>query len=205
MGTLNQIRFYFSFRSPYAWLAAERLQAELGDLPVTIELIPIYPTKELFPNDPVSLPNKVRYIVQDVVRLTRQAGLKLRFPSVADPDWALPHAAFLGAQAEGAARPFMLEMFRSRWSLGLDLGADNVICEAAERAGLDAGKIVTAAHSEQLQSQVADNFRRGIEEDRIFGVPSFVYGKHLFWGQDRMQHLREAVLRTDAGTQPGAN
>ena len=58
MGTLDQIRFYFSFRSPYAWLAAERLEADLGDLPVPVELIPICPTKELFPNDPVSLPNK---------------------------------------------------------------------------------------------------------------------------------------------------
>jgi 2-hydroxychromene-2-carboxylate isomerase len=41
-GTDNgSIRFYFSFRSPYAWLAAERLESELGDLAVSIDRIPI--------------------------------------------------------------------------------------------------------------------------------------------------------------------
>ena len=52
----SPIRFYFSFRSPYAWLAAEKLDATLGDLAVAVERIPIYPTPEEFPNDPAALP-----------------------------------------------------------------------------------------------------------------------------------------------------
>ena len=87
----NSIRFYFSFRSPYAWLAAERLDSELGDLGVPIERIPIYPTPELFPNDPSALPNKQAYLIQDIPRLAREQGLKIRFPSSSDTDWALSH------------------------------------------------------------------------------------------------------------------
>ena len=48
----STIRFYYSFRSPYAWLAAEKLEAELGDLGVEFEHVPVYPKPELFPNDP---------------------------------------------------------------------------------------------------------------------------------------------------------
>ena len=48
-GNRQSIRFYFSFRSPYAWLAAERLEADLGNLGVAIERLPIYPTPETFP------------------------------------------------------------------------------------------------------------------------------------------------------------
>ena len=77
----NRIRFYFSFRSPYAWLAAERLDAEFADLGVEIDSIPIYPTPETFPNDPVATPNKSAYVFQDVTRLTRAMGLKLRRPA----------------------------------------------------------------------------------------------------------------------------
>ena len=55
----TSIRFYFSFRSPYAWLAAERLEPELGGLGVPIERIPVYPTPGLFPNDPAAMPTKI--------------------------------------------------------------------------------------------------------------------------------------------------
>lgn len=198
-GATASIRFYFSFRSPYAWLAAERLEPELGGLGVAIERIPVYPTPALspalFPNDPATISAKVAYIVQDIRRLVRERGLTVRFPSAADPDWSLSHAAFLGAQQQGAGHEFMLEAFRKRFCEGLDLGDDDVIADAAHRAGLDRGTILAAAHSDALRSEASDGFRLGIECDGIFSVPSFVYAGKLYWGQDRMHFLRAAVAR----------
>lgn len=98
----NSIRFYFSLRSPYAWLAAERLESELGGLGVPVELLPIYPTAEVFPNDPAAVPEKVAYMVQDILRLTREHGLTVRFPSSTDPDWSVSHAAVLHAHRQGS-------------------------------------------------------------------------------------------------------
>jgi len=194
----DRIRFYFSFRSPYAWLAAERLESELGELGVPVERLGVYPTPELFPNDPAAMPAKIAYIVQDVARLAREQGLALHFPMAPDPDWSLSHAAFLGAQRVGAEHPFMLEMFRQRFGRGLDLGDDDVIAEAALRAGLDAGDMVGAAHSDELRARASAGWREGMERDRIFGVPSFVYAGRLYWGQDRMRFLRSAVERKAA-------
>jgi len=193
--TPNSIRFYFSFRSPYAWLATERLESELGDLGVEIVRLPIYPTPELFPHDPAAMPDKVAYMVQDVSRLARERGLTLRFPSPADPDWSLSHAAFLGAERQGMGHRFMLEAFRKRFGEGLDLGEDSVIADAARGAGLDPDAILSAAHSEALRAEASAGWRRGVERDRIFGVPSFVYAGKLYWGQDRMHFLRSAVVR----------
>ncbi len=191
----NSIRFYFSFRSPYAWLATERLESELGDLGVEIARLPIYPTPELFPNDPAAMPDKVAYIVQDIARLARERGLTVRFPSAADPDWSISHAAFLGAERQGAGQSFMLEVFRKRFGEGLDLGDDSVIADAARRAGLDPEAILSAAHSEELRAEASAGWRLGVQRDRIFGVPSFVYAGKLYWGQDRMHFLRSAVAR----------
>lgn len=191
----NSIRFYFSFRSPYAWLATERLESELGDLRVEIVRLPIYPTPELFPNDPGAMPDKVAYMVQDIRRLARERGLAVRFPSAADPDWSISHAAFLAAERQGAGHRFMLEVFRKRFCEGLDLGEDSVIADAARRVGLDADTIVSAAHAEELRAEASAGWRLGIERDRIFGVPSFVYAGKLYWGQDRMHFLRSAVAR----------
>ncbi|MBI1818087.1 MAG: DsbA family protein [Deltaproteobacteria bacterium] len=189
------IRFYFSFRSPYAWLAAERLETEIGILGVPIERIPVYPTPELFPNLFVTTPARIAYLVQDIRRLVRERGLTVQFPSAVDPDWSLSHAAFLGAQQQGAGHMFMVEAFRKRFCEGLDLGDDDVIANAAHRAGLDRGTILAAAHSDALRAEASEGFRLGMQRDGIFGAPSFVYAGKLYWGQDRMHFLRDAVVR----------
>jgi 2-hydroxychromene-2-carboxylate isomerase len=191
----DAIRCYFSFRSPYAWFAAERLEGELGDLGVPIERIPIYPTPELFPNDPTALPDKAAYIVQDVPRLARELGLSVRFPERSDTDWALPHAAFLAAQEQGEGQRFMIETFRQRFGEGRDLGEDDVVAEAATRAGLDAASVVAAGHSEALRAEASAGWRLAMERDHVFGVPTFVYADRLYWGQDRMRFVRGAVER----------
>lgn len=194
----SSIRFYFSFRSPYAWLAAERLDSELGDLGVPIERIPIFPTPELFPNDPAAMPAKQAYLLQDIPRLARERGLKVRFPPSSETDWALSHAAFLGAQRHGTGQRFMVEVFRKRFCEGLDLGDDAVVADAAREAGLDPDEMLTAGHSEALRAEVSSGWRIAVERDRIFGVPSFLYAGKLYWGQDRMHFLRSAVLRKAA-------
>jgi 2-hydroxychromene-2-carboxylate isomerase len=194
-GNQSSIRFYFSFRSPYAWLATERLESELGDLGVDIARLPVYPTSELFPNDPAAMPHKIAYIVQDIRRLARERGLTVRFPSAADPDWSISHAAFLGAERQGTGQRFMLEMFRKRFGEGLALERDDVITDAARRSGSDPDAILSAAHSEELRAEASAGWRLGVERDGIFGVPSFVYAGKLYWGQDRMHFLRSAVVR----------
>jgi 2-hydroxychromene-2-carboxylate isomerase len=208
-GTQQSIRFYFSFRSPYAWLAAERLESELGDLGVPIERLPIYPTPGLFPNDPAAMPDKVAYTVQDILRLVRERGLTVRFPPPGDPDWALSHAAFLGVRHQGAQHPdaehrFMLAVFRKRFCDGLDLGEDGVIADAARAVDLDPAAILSAAHSQELRAAASAGWRLAVERDRIFGVPSFVYAGKLYWGQDRMHFLRSAVLRKSGVVPRGA-
>ncbi len=194
-GTDGAIRFYFSFRSPYAWLASERLEAELDDLGVPIERIPIYPTPELFPNDPAAMPDKVAYMVQDVARLARERGLAVRFPPAGDPDWSLSHAAFLGARQREGAHRFLLELFRQRFVLGRDLGEEESIADAARRADLPPDAALADAHKGALRAEAAAGWRRAAERDRVFGVPSFVYAGRLYWGQDRMHFLRSAVER----------
>jgi 2-hydroxychromene-2-carboxylate isomerase len=192
------VRFYFSFRSPYAWLAAERWQAELGDLTPAVEHVPFYPTPATFPNDPTRVPAKFAYVVQDLLRLARDFELTVRPPPALDTDWGRAHAAYLGIRAAEPARAeaFMLEMFRARFSRGLDVALPEVITQAAELAGTDARAATEAAASPALHAQVAGNFVAGQQQHGIFGAPSFVYRDQLYWGHDRMHHLRRALLET---------
>ena len=167
----------------------------MGDLGVPIERLPIYPTLEDAPEFFATRPDKTAYLVQDIARLARERGLTVRFPPPGDPDWALSHAAFLGAQRHAAAHQFMLQIFHQRFCEGLDLGDERVIAAAAREVGLDPEAIVSAAHSHELRATAAAGWRRAVERDGIFGVPSFVYAGKLYWGQDRMHFVRGAVIR----------
>ncbi len=193
------IRFYWSFRSPYAWLAAERLADEYADIGAPVEHVPVFPTADLFPNDPSAHPAKVAYLVQDVSRLARERGLSLRFPQSADTDWALPHAAFLEAERQGAGTAFQLGVFRKRFGEGRDVGDEAVVAEASREAGLDPAAVVKAGRDPAQREQVAAGWAQGMERDGIFGVPSFVYAGRLYFGQDRMHFLRSAVARKSGG------
>jgi 2-hydroxychromene-2-carboxylate isomerase len=193
------VRFYFSFRSPYAWFAAERWSVEIGAAG-NADHIPFYPTPETFPNDPTRFPAKFAYVIQDVRRLAKHFGLPLGRLHSLDTDWARAHAAYLGVRAEApeGAERFLLEMFRARFSRGLDVAADRVIEEAAERAEVSAAVATRGAASRELQAEVSGNFRLGQERDGIFGAPSFAYDGQLFWGHDRLPHLRAALVEARA-------
>ncbi len=188
-----EVRFYFSFRSPYSWLALERWDSLLGELPIRRELVPIYPEPGNFPNDPAAVPAKVKYIGQDLLRLTRAFGLSLMPPVSLDTDWANAHAAYISANEAGKGDAFALSLSRARWCEHKDVGLDEVIFEVADRVGLDGAVTVSDAHVESTRELVSQNMARGREEDGIFGVPTFIFDGQMFWGQDRMEFVAAAV------------
>ena len=90
------VRFYFSFRSPYSWLATFRIYHLEDKLPVSFDLVPVFPPKD-YKNDPETQLNKKDYIRNDVKRIANAYGLNVCFPNPFDTNWVRPHSAFLYA------------------------------------------------------------------------------------------------------------
>ena len=88
----DHLKFYFSFRSPYSWLAMYRINLLRDELPVELQLIPIFPPKDK-ENFMLSDKNKVRYIVKDVNRIASAYGMDLNWPEPFDTDWLVVHSA----------------------------------------------------------------------------------------------------------------
>ncbi len=196
MSEAERIRFYFSFRSPFAWFAAEQLEERFEGLDVEFDLRAIYPSAGNFPNDPTLVPNKARYFVQDMLRNARRLGLEVEFPESVDIDWSPSHVAAAAAVEAGGGVAFVLELYRKRWSEGADISSEAIIAEAAKNAGLDAAAIVAATREPDRQARAAAAWDEAAEEDGVFGVPSFVFRDKLYWGQDRMDFVRDAVIRS---------
>ena len=190
----DQVRFYFSFRSPYSWLAFLRIGPALAKLPVELDVIPVFPPPD-FPNDPTAVPAKAAYITRDVQRIADAYGLEVKLPDKLDTDWIRPHAAFLFAKDAGKGDAFAKALFAARWQQGLDVGENAVMTNAARATGVDPDGLVAAADDEPMHKRVWTGMMQAAGEDGIFGVPYFAYRGETFWGNDRIEWLVRAIRR----------
>jgi len=187
-------QFVFSFRSPYAWIAARWVLPQLSP-ELELQWRPFFPLPS-FSNFPPPLDAKTQYLVRDVVRLVRHYGGDVSFPSAHDPNWALPHCAFLEADARGKGREFALAVWDARFGKGHDVGEPEVVARAAESVGLDVQAILDAALDEAHQRELVSRVQRDYDEAGIFGVPTLILPRgSRYWGHDRIEWaIREGRL-----------
>lgn len=184
------VRMYFAFRSPYSWMATERIAQE------GIEIDPvafIMPPADTPPPNPISSPAKGAYVARDVVRLSKRLGFAFVLPDPFDIDFSRPNNVFQLAKEEDRALAFMLAAYRARFVEGRNISEDDVLCDIAVEAGIDPDATLVAADSTDLRARSLMELGKTLEIDRPFGVPFFVYQGEPFWGQDRIDLLLETV------------
>ncbi len=191
----NTVKFYFSFRSPYSWLAFSRIEKELTGLPVGLDYIPIFPPSQAGSSDGLNPPGeKSRYIVRDISRFAEAYGLPLKFPRRLDTDWSKSHRGFLFAQEKGKGREYGLKVYSARFSEGRDVGDQSLLGEIALACGLDQQEFFQSLIGSSYAAQIKECFGKA-QIDGVFGVPIFVYRDEMFWGNDRIEWLVRKVKK----------
>jgi len=191
------VKFYFSFRSPYSWLAYNRIEKELAGLPVKLEYLPLVPPPQAMSSERLNPPReKARYIAKDVSRFAEAYGLSLKFPRPFDTDWSKPHGGFLFAQEKG--QEFGLKVYGARFSEGKDVGDLGLLDKIALSCGLDQEEFLQSLNESRYHAQMEKCLAEA-QTDGIFGVPTFIYRGEMFWGNDRIEWLVKAIERSIKG------
>ncbi len=182
----GSVEFVFSFRSPYAWIAARRVLPMVHP-DTEVRWTPFFPLPS-FANFGNLIPVRARYNIEDLLRLSRAYDLEFGRPPLAEPDWSIPHAAFVHAEREGCGPEFGLALADSRWHAGEDVASAEVIGKVAESVGLDGDAAVSASSNAGLRARLTEEIEVNYRERGIFGVPMFVLPDgQRFWGHDRME------------------
>jgi 2-hydroxychromene-2-carboxylate isomerase len=193
---------YFSFRSPYSYLAVGRYRAMAEAWGVDIALKPVYPLAIRQPDFfERNHSNWLRYMMIDVMRLAQFHGIRFGAPR---PDPIVqdvmtrkiaedqPYIRRITCLAQSAARRgqglvFAHEVGQLIWG-----GAENWhegahLAGAAERAGLNLGELDAelAADGDALEAEIAAN-QAALESAGHWGVPTVVLNGEPFFGQDRI-------------------
>ncbi len=181
------LRFYFSFRSPYSWLAFYRINLIQDKLPVEIQMIPVFPAKDK-EGIMLSDQNKLKYIIKDINRVSSAYGLSIKWPKPFDTDWLAVHVAYIYAQEQGKGLPFCLALYNARFLEGKDIGDEQILRETATAIGLEADALIDAQSKRQYKRTLLQGMA-GAKKEGVFGVPYFVYKDSAYWGNDRLEWL----------------
>ncbi|HEX3808442.1 MAG TPA: 2-hydroxychromene-2-carboxylate isomerase [Rhizomicrobium sp.] len=200
------IDLFWSFRSPYSYLATPRLLEMERTYDLTVNVRAVYPlavrSGEFF--DQVN-PLWIPYLLRDTYRISQMLGLPYRWPRPdpvkIDPATrkALPDQPYIhrltrlgcAAAEEGRGLPFLYEVSRVIWSGDVD-GWDqgDHLAKAAARAGLDLAELdaKTSAEPEKYEAIIQAN-QKAHRDAGHWGVPTMVFQGEPFFGQDRLEIL----------------
>jgi len=187
----DKVQFYFSFRSPYSWLALYRISLIHNELPVEIQLIPVFPSRDK-DNVMLSDQKKVKYIVKDVNRIATAYGLDMKWPESFDTDWLAVHIAYIYATEQDKGIPFCLAVYHARFVEGKDVGDEMIMREISLACGLDADTLIEAQTKRQYKRTLLQGMASAGEKG-VFGVPFFVYKDSIYWGNDRLEWLLREI------------
>jgi len=85
-------------------------------------------------------------------------------------------------------------LFEGCWVHNKNMADEAELNVIIEEAGLDSSAIIKLAKSETAEQRYEKNTDEAIELG-LFGVPTYVIENELFWGQDRLEFVREKISR----------
>ena len=188
------LEFFFSFRSPYSYLAAVQLQQRLPSLSLPLAVRPVLPMAMRGFKIPLA---KRMYIVHDATREAKNLGIP--FGLISDPigEGALRCLkVFSLATGAGQQLDFLVSAGRGAWAEAIDLSTDRGLRKVCERAGIN-----WAAAQRCLQEPLPNYAQANLDalqDMGYWGVPSFRLGEFTSWGNDRMWMLDELQRRIAA-------
>jgi 2-hydroxychromene-2-carboxylate isomerase len=183
------VTLFFNFRSPYCYLASKQLWPILDDYDTRLLWRPVGGWDLRSPPDRAR--SKMPLTRQDVARFARRLGIPVNPPPAAtDPTPA--GAGSLLAEKKGLLRPYIVGVMRAEWAQGRDIGDPQVLLDVGEGIGLVreelAAAISDSTNLAQLERNAGEAARMG-----VIGVPTFVIGEQIFWGQDRIDFVLDEL------------
>ena len=197
---------YYSFRSPYSYLATGRIVELTKKYDVNVNFRPVYPLAvrkaDFFKTVNPMWP---RYVLLDIVRVAQMEGIPLAWPQpdpivmdfetmeISKEQPYIYRLVRLGIAAalEGKGLAFADEVSRVIWTGEVKGWHEGDHLEkAVARAGLDLEEMDRAveAKPECYDGIAADN-QKALEEAGHWGVPTMVFNGEPFFGQDRLDVL----------------
>lgn len=195
----SPIIFYYDYSSPFAYLAAHKINdlAKLYDRTVDWRPTLLGAVFKLNGNTPLmDQPLKGDYSRRDLARCARLMGLPLEFPE------SFPFLSVAAARAtwwlkdkdETLAQKVALAFFNAAFQEMKEINNAEAVIEIAAANGVDPDELRAALNDADVKEKLKTEVGASIEAG-VCGAPFFIVDGEPFWGADRLDHV-EQWLRT---------
>ena len=201
MVNANYIEFYFDCSSPWTYLAfseilplSQRYSLEIYWKPILVGGVFNNVNKDVYEFRKKPNPLKLNYSNGDLHLWSKVRGISISFPEVFPVNSVKAMRGCLYAKKENQLVEFANNLFKAYWSEGIDISQEDLLLRIAKNSNLDTKKFkkfITSQEAKDLLIKNTDELiRRG-----GFGSPTFFYKENMFFGNDRLHLLEEAITK----------
>ena len=193
------LEFFFDLGSPASYLAYTQLPALCAETAAQLVYQPMLlggVFKATGNASPITVPAKGRYMFDDLARYAQRYQVTLRFNPHFPINTLVLMRAVTGIQMRQPERfdDFVDCLFRALWVEGLHLGDPSVVANVLTEHGFDPEEVLALANDESVKAALKNKTEQAVQRG-VFGAPSLFVGNQLFFGQDRLEFVREALLK----------
>jgi 2-hydroxychromene-2-carboxylate isomerase len=192
------VEYFFDVGSPtsyLAWRQLPKIAAETGAAIVWRPMLLGGVFKATGNRSPVEVPAKGRWMNADIERWAKHYGVPFRF----NPHFPINTLTLMrGATGLQMRKPGDLERYldvvqRAMWEEPKNLGDPQVLAATLAAAGFDGAEFAALVGDPEVKARLIATTDEAVARG-IFGAPTFFVGAAMFFGQDRLDFVREALL-----------
>lgn len=191
------VESFFDVGSPAAYLAFERLPAICDAAGATLQWRPMLlggVFQAAGNQSPMAVPAKGRYVLADLQRFARRHDIPFR----QNPHFPINTLTLMrmaaGLQWREPRRfvPYLAAVYRAIWADGLDMNDAAVVAGVLQQAGFDPHALLALASDPEVKQRLKDDTQEAVARG-VFGAPTFFVDGEMYWGQDRLDFVKEAL------------
>jgi len=194
----QQVEFFFDYGSPFSYLADTQLAALERRTRATIVYRPMLlgaVLKETGNASPITVPAKGRYMGVELHRWARRYGVPFAANKFFPINTMRLMRGAVAAQHAECFAEYHRVIYPAFWVDGANLGEPEVIRAVLDKAGLNADLILARIEEPDVKEQLRLNTEEAVRRG-VFGAPTFFVGEEMFWGNDRLMFVEEALTRS---------
>jgi len=198
----KSIDCYLWMNSDWAYLGADRLDALARRHGATVRYMPVDLPAVYARTGGILLPLRATERQQYRVAELRRWCQRLSIHVTPSPKFMCPDATLASriVIAAGTGGPEVVALYKAilhaEWCEERDISNPQTLADIVTACGLDAQALMHRARTEEVARTYGEFTDRAVAAG-VFGSPSYVYRGEIFWGQDRLDFLEEAVANLD--------
>lgn len=189
------LEFLFDVGSPTTYLAHKRMPDLIARTGAEVVYVPVLLGgifKATGNASPVAIPAKGVWMTADMGRFAKKFGVSLNMNPFFPINTITMMRMAAGMVGEDPFPHLVDTLFDAMWKGRKNMGDPEVLKAVLEKAGLDPAALLAVAETQEAKDALKTNTETAVARG-AFGAPTFFVGDEMFFGQDRLDFIEEAL------------